>query len=215
MPHLRDHFGVVLAATITALVVTIALPDGRYAPTTGLLLQGSVLLLALRAAPPSAAGRLAQVASLVALVAVLAAALGGVPGWLVLSASAVFLTAAIVALARGAFAILARDGVTLQVVGAALSTYLLAGLLFATVIGAIAGAADAAYFAHGGDASPGDRVYYSFAVLTTTGFGDFTPALPIGRALAVTEMLVGQIYLVTVVGLLVGNLRPRDPATRR
>jgi hypothetical protein len=32
----------------------------------------------------------------------------------------------------------------------------------------------------------------------TTGFGDFTAAQPIGRALAVLEMLVGQLHLVTV-----------------
>jgi Ion channel len=49
-------------------------------------------------------------------------------------------------------------------------------------------------------------VYFSFTVLTTTGFGDFTAATHLGRALAVIEMLVGQIYLVTVIGVLVGNL---------
>jgi hypothetical protein len=43
-------------------------------------------------------------------------------------------------------------------------------------------------------------------VLSTTGFGDLTPAIPVGQALAVVEMLVGQIYLVTVIGLLVGRV---------
>jgi hypothetical protein len=49
-------------------------------------------------------------------------------------------------------------------------------------------------------------VYYSFAVLTTTGFGDFTAAEPVGRGIAVVEMLAGQLYLVTVIGVLVGGL---------
>jgi hypothetical protein len=48
-------------------------------------------------------------------------------------------------------------------------------------------------------------VYYSFTVLTTTGFGDYTAAKPLGHALAVLEMLIGQLYLVTVIGILVGN----------
>ena len=52
------------------------------------------------------------------------------------------------------------------------------------------------------------RTYFSFTDLTTTGFGDLTPAAAIGRLLAVLEMLLGQLYLVTVISLLVGNLRP-------
>ena len=55
------------------------------------------------------------------------------------------------------------------------------------------------------------EIYFSFTTLTTTGYGDLTPALSVGRALSVLEMLIGQIYLVTVIGLLVGNLR-RGPA---
>ena len=42
--------------------------------------------------------------------------------------------------------------------------------------------------------------------MTTTGFGDLTAAYDLGRSLAVTEALFGQIYLVTVVALIVGNL---------
>jgi hypothetical protein len=57
--------------------------------------------------------------------------------------------------------------------------------------------------------SNGDRVYYSFTVLTTTGFGDYTTATPVGHALAVFEMLTGQLYLVTVIGVLVGNFAGR------
>ena len=48
-------------------------------------------------------------------------------------------------------------------------------------------------------------MYYSFTVLTTTGFGDLTAAHGLGRALAVVEMLVGQLYLVTVISILIGR----------
>ncbi|HUB75504.1 MAG TPA: potassium channel family protein, partial [Solirubrobacteraceae bacterium] len=53
------------------------------------------------------------------------------------------------------------------------------------------------------------EIYFSFSTLTTTGYGDLTPALNVGRALSVLEMLTGQIYLVTVIGLLVANMRRR------
>jgi len=42
--------------------------------------------------------------------------------------------------------------------------------------------------------------------MTTVGYGDLTPEGGLGRALAVSEGLLGQIYLVTAVAALVGNL---------
>ena len=65
------------------------------------------------------------------------------------------------------------------------------------------------FFAEAGHVTNGDRVYYSFTVLTTTGFGDYTTATPVGHALAVLEMLIGQLYLVTVIGILIGNFAGR------
>jgi hypothetical protein len=47
--------------------------------------------------------------------------------------------------------------------------------------------------------------------LTTVGYGDLAARGDVGRMLAVTEALLGQLYLVTVVALLVSNvgIRPR------
>ena len=42
--------------------------------------------------------------------------------------------------------------------------------------------------------------------MTTTGFGDLTAAHDLGRSLAIMEALIGQIYLVTVVALIVSNM---------
>ena len=77
------------------------------------------------------------------------------------------------------------------------------------MIGFVVHVADAPYFASGTDGTEGERAYYSLAVLTTTGFGDFTAGQPLGRSLAVVEMLVGQLYLVTVIGVLVGSMAQR------
>ena len=105
-------------------------------------------------------------------------------------------------------------GVVLQVVLGALAVYVLVGLVFGFVVGAVAAGTDGAYFASGTDATQSARLYYSFTVLTTTGFGDLTAATRGGRALAVLEMLLGQLYLVTVIATLVGNLRSgRTPTT--
>jgi hypothetical protein len=100
--------------------------------------------------------------------------------------------------------------VTLQAGAGALSIYLLVGLAFALVINLVARGGPT-YFVQGPHEALSEQVYFSFTTMTTTGYGDFTPATNVGHALAVLEMLLGQIYLVTVIGLMVGNLtrRPR------
>ena len=47
-------------------------------------------------------------------------------------------------------------------------------------------------------------MYFSLTTMTTTGFGDLTAATNLGRRLTTTEAVVGQIFLVTLVALLVG-----------
>ena len=82
--------------------------------------------------------------------------------------------------------------------------------MFAWAVGFVATVDSGPYFTNGQDASGGDTVYFSFTVLTTTGFGDYPAATPAGHTLAVVEMLVGQLYLVTVIGVLVGGLVRRS-----
>jgi hypothetical protein len=48
-----------------------------------------------------------------------------------------------------------------------------------------------------------DWIYFSYVTLTTVGYGDITPKLPIARNLAVVEALTGQIYLAVLVARLV------------
>ena len=50
-----------------------------------------------------------------------------------------------------------------------------------------------------------DYLYFSFSTLATVGFGDLVAGTNLGRMLAVTEALFGQMYLVTIVALLVGK----------
>lgn len=53
----------------------------------------------------------------------------------------------------------------------------------------------------------GDFLYFSVITLTTVGYGDLTPATAVGRTIAMTEALVGQLYLVSVVAAVVGRWR--------
>jgi len=67
------------------------------------------------------------------------------------------------------------------------------------------------FFAQPGPHSPVTYLYFSFVTLTTVGYGDYSAGSDVGRMMAVIEALVGQLYLVTVVAIVIGNIgRPRQ-----
>jgi voltage-gated potassium channel Kch len=80
------------------------------------------------------------------------------------------------------------------------------------MFGAIAAPDDGRFYAELLGPSRSDALYFSYVTLATVGYGDLTPATELGRTLAVAEALLGQIYLVTVVALIVGNLGGRRRA---
>jgi hypothetical protein len=91
-------------------------------------------------------------------------------------------------------------------IAASLCIYLLAGMFFSYVYG-LMDAIDGPFFHQGERASLAvNYVYYSFVTLTTLGYGDYTARTNFGHMLSVSEALFGQLYLVIVVAVLVGNL---------
>jgi len=100
----------------------------------------------------------------------------------------------------------ATGEVAVAAVMAVLSLYMLIGMLFAFVFGALDRFGDDPFFATGTDATVSNCLYYSFTTLATVGYGDLTARTDLGHTLSILEALLGQIYLVTVVSLIVSNL---------
>ena len=100
-------------------------------------------------------------------------------------------------------------GVSAQTLAGVLAIYLLAGMMFAFAYSAIDAVDAGALSASSGEATTSDSLYFSFVTLCTVGYGDILPVSDVARTFAVVEMLIGQIYLVTIVSLIVANLRPR------
>ncbi len=50
----------------------------------------------------------------------------------------------------------------------------------------------------------GAAIYFSFITMTSTGYGDITPALPVTRTLAYMQAITGTFYMAVVVANLVG-----------
>ncbi len=94
----------------------------------------------------------------------------------------------------------------------AVCIYVLLGMSYGFVFEAVGNLGSQPFFAAQEEGTRSDYMYFSFITMATVGYGDLTPRSGLGRALAVTEGLFGQIYLVTAVAALVGNLgRTRAP----
>ena len=177
------RYAAVLLLTLVFAVFALTVPDGGATRTIELFAAGATLFVAvLTSRAPAATRRLAGAGVVI----------------VVLGAGIIL---------AGLVRLVVERGVVLQAVFGALAVYMLAGLTFAFLYGALATGGSSPFFAQGTDATQNARVYFSFTALTTTGFGDYTAAMRAGRALVVVEMLVGQLYLVTVIATLVGNLR--------
>lgn len=107
-----------------------------------------------------------------------------------------------------------EEGVDLEVVLGALCAYLYIGTYFASLYDVVAHLSKSPFFAQPGAGSRLDYLYFSFVTLTTTGYGDLSPAFGPGRMIAVTEAVIGQLYLVSVVAIVVSafGTRKRFPS---
>ena len=201
------RYGIVLGIILVLLMFQILAPEAAWARAVSIALAGAALTVSVATA--RARGSVRRIRSRIVAVFALLVVVGIATG--VLSEGVTFLIGTLlliaipVALGGGLLRLTNEEGVTVQAVAGALAIYLVVGLVFASLVSFVARVGSASYFAQPGPISSGARVYYSFTVLTTTGFGDYTPATKVGHALAVLEMLTGQLYLVTVIGILVGN----------
>jgi Ion channel len=211
----QHRYGVVFLLVLALLLFEVIAPAGSGTRAVDVALSGaalSVAVLTSRARGRVRRSRSRGVAALALLFVIFIAS--GLFGRAITFLVVTVLVACIpVALVGGLLRLVRQAGVTFQVVAGALTIYLVVGLLFASIIGFTAVVESGPYFKQG-PVTTGGLVYYSFTVLTTTGFGDYTAAQPFGRALAVLEMLMGQLYLVTVIGIVVGNFAGRrSPGT--
>ena len=107
--------------------------------------------------------------------------------------------------------VLAQPEVSLQSIFGAVSAYVIIGLMFASVYGAINQFSSGDFFVQGATSGTLKTFqYFSFTTLTTLGYGDYTAKQSGGQAVAVMEAMLGQIFLATLVARLVAAFRRTD-----
>jgi Ion channel len=212
--RLEQRYGLLLLVLVASFAIQGIAPGGSGWRAIVTVLLGSASLIAFRAADMPlrrfrVAAALVGAAVAAALVALLAGDSELASGFTGL-ANALLVGLAPPAIVVGVVrSMRAHGAVTLQVLFGALCLYLLVGMFFAFLYVAIDQIGGSPFFGDGIEATPSRAIYFSLTTLTTVGYGDLTAAGNLGHTLSVTEALVGQIYLVTVVSVVVANLVPR------
>ena len=205
-PDAHSRFGLLLLVLIASYLLS-AFTLSKIAQSIELVLFLAALLLALRTSHLTYRWRVVLVVITVTGTLVAAAGqLSGTDAGIGLAAlwrALMLLLAALIIVRR----VLARPTVTIQRIYGAISAYLIIGLMFAAIYSAISHLSGAPFFVNGETANTQTFQYFSFTTLTTLGYGDFTAAGSGGRAIAVMEAVVGQVFLATLVARLVAAFR--------
>jgi hypothetical protein len=172
------------------LAALLGVPAQRW---RGLLMVVAAIAVGLRAAPTAAVG-------------------SGLAAGALAVACAIALLAAASALR---FAM--RTGVVdAEHIYAALSVYLLVGLLFGVVHWTMeqtwpGSLTDAGARVAGATFPLSTAIYFSFVTLATLGYGDIVPRTEVARGVTVLEAIGGQLYVAVLVAKLVGARVPATP----
>jgi len=202
------RFGSALLLIIGSIFSIAFSGDSEWARVVALVLQGAALLFILWTS--DAHKRFYAVAQIVVVASVFLASLVAIFGSDKSPDLATALVGALMAIGAPIAIIrrLAREKVIdLQVLAGAMCLYLLIGLFFTFVYSMIGILSSEQLFVQvPGKASPADVTYFSYVTMTTVGYGDLTLGGNVPRMVAVTEALLGQLYLVSAVALVVARL---------
>ena len=104
---------------------------------------------------------------------------------------------------RVILAMMAQKSVSLYTLLEAITGYLLLAILFISLVGFVDLIITGSY------PKTADRemdlVYYTLVTLTTVGYGDITPQLPVAKSLSTIIAITGQFYIAVVVAIIVGK----------
>jgi hypothetical protein len=217
--RIHYRFGIVLVLILATVTVTLAAPTGDGGRLVAVALQAAVLVAAVASSKAPRAVIVLSVVAAFAGIAGSAAALFGSGQFGNSSAALVALLYLLLtppALINGLRKLFREaDAVTIQTMFGVLCLYLLIGLLFGVAYATIGELSSTPFFNPPGEHGRDDFLYFSYTTLTTVGYGDLVAATNLGRSLAITEALLGQLYLVSVVAVIISNLEAVRPGQRR
>jgi hypothetical protein len=210
-----DAFGLVLALVLTTYVLASLLSNHSWAAVVLTISTGATSVVALTSshARPAMVRRALLVAALATVLAFASATFGGKLGLNIASFLEIGLLAG--AMAAVLRRVVTANEVSFRTILGAISVYITLGILFTWAYGVIDRLEGGGFFGTGVAARGSDFLFFSYTTLTTTGYGDLVPAGQVGRMVSGLEMMLGQVFLVTLVAGLVSLWRPGEGLLRR
>lgn len=206
--RIGDAFGLVLLLLVATYVVASLTSYSRWSAVAVLALgcAGGAVGLA-SAGARTAIVRWAAALAVGSVTLAVVAELSGERAFLAIAAltQTFLLASAAAAMLRS---VLGALEVSFRTILGAISVYMIFGLLFTSLYVAIDRLQAGSFFSTG-EPRTGDFIFFSFTTLTTTGYGNLVPGGQPGKMFAGLEMLLGQIFLVTLIAGLVSLWRPR------
>ena len=208
--RIADAYGLVLVLiTITFVVMMTLPPEGWGGRVVAVAVAGLTAVVAFKSSDVRPGRfRLACVVAAVAIAAAFLAERLDSARLLGLAFGAVAILLGIAAVTILRRVIVGARHVDFRTILGAISVFTLLGLLFAFLYVGFSRWSHQAFFAGHAHAQASDYLFFSYTTLTTTGYGNLVPAGTVGQSFAVLEMLLGQIFLVTLVAGLVSLWRP-------
>ncbi|MFN8161774.1 MAG: potassium channel family protein [Solirubrobacterales bacterium] len=214
--RVSDYFGVVLALVLATYVLSSLLPEkGWSAVAISVTMSAtSVFALIASASKPIWVRRAIGLAILAVLFHIIAAVTGD-RGWQ--SAGSLIMIALLaVSMAKVLDTVVLAPEISVRTILGAVSVYTSLGLLFAFLYATVSRIQGGEHFFSGvAHPSGSDFIFFSYTTLTTVGYGDLVPGGQPGQMISGLEMLIGQIFLVTLVAGLVSGWRPGQGARQR
>ncbi len=210
-----DAFGLVLLLVLLTYVLASVISNRGWAAVLLTAVTGATSVVALTSSHvrPVFVRRTLSVAVLAVLFAAISAITGG-RHWL---SAANFIEIVLLAVAMGAVLrrVVTSGDVSSRTILGAISVYASLGLLFTWAYNLIDRIEGGGFFGPDVAAKGSDFLFFSYTTLTTTGYGDLVPTGQVGRMVSGLEMMLGQIFLVTLVAGLVSLWRPGEGLLRR
>ncbi len=213
--EVSDAFGLVLLLVLLTYVLASLLENRGWASVLLTAVTGTTSVVALTSSQ-ARAGTVRMAIWLSALTVALATvgAASGERSWLNLASAiqVALLTVAMLAVLRR---VVSATEVGFRTILGAISVYTVLGLLFTFLYGLVDRVQGGPFFEGVAHPQSSDFIFFSYTTLTTTGFGNLVPGGQPGRMLSGLEMMIGQIFLVTLVAGLVSLWRPGEGLRRR
>jgi len=210
-----DAFGLVFLLVLLTYVLASVISNRGWPAVLLTAVTGATSVVALTSshAKPVFVRRALMLALLATLLA-LVSAVGGGRHWL---SAANFIEIGLLAVAMAAVLrrVVTADNVSSRTILGAISVYASLGLLFTWAYGLIDRIEGGGFFGETVSVKGSDFLFFSYTTLTTTGYGNLVPAGQFGRMISGLEMMLGQVFLVTLVAGLVSLWRPGEGLLRR